>query len=89
MITIKNFLLAAQQRVSLKTPTANENTYLRAGTAEQKPYSRTAKKILQKNMNIFYFPDTFHLYHEEKKIFIGDQSAEEHLKNPKLSTTLI
>jgi hypothetical protein len=48
--------LAAQQRVSLKTPTVNENTYLRAGTAEQKPYSMTAKKILQKKHEYILFP---------------------------------
>ncbi len=58
----------------LKKPTANENANSRAGTAELKPYLRTAKKF-HKNLKIFYFSNIFHLYREENGI--GNRSAEE------------
>jgi hypothetical protein len=70
----------------LKKPTANKNTYSRAGTAELKPYSRTAKKILQKKSNIYYFSYIFHLYCEEMALVIGQQRSI--LKIQKLRTTL-
>jgi hypothetical protein len=68
--------LAALQRdretsvLSLKKPTANGNTYSRAGTAGLNPYSKTAKKF-RKNTNIFYSSIFFHIDREENGI--GDR----------------
>jgi hypothetical protein len=48
----QKFRLAAQQRVSLKTPTANESTYLRAGT--KTIFNDSEKKSAKKHEYILF-----------------------------------
>jgi hypothetical protein len=61
----------------LKKPTANENKFFRAGTAEIKPYTRTrtATKFFQNLEHIFISQICFLLYRAEIAMAIGHQRS--------------
>jgi hypothetical protein len=63
----------------LKKPTANGNTYSRAGTAELKPYSRGPRKIISP----IFFPFTA----KKMALAIGQQRSILKIQNP--TATLI
>jgi hypothetical protein len=59
----------------LKKLTANENKFLRPGTAEIKPYTRTATKFFQNLEYIFIYQICFLLYRAEMAMAIGHQRS--------------